>query len=166
MWKPKKYFHLATSAHVCENQIFIFQLDFCAEFIVDWWTTNSWIRNLVERHVTLFTSNDKFEERGFTIITFQDSQAEISEFTSKLCNPALVILNCNNNFTTFSSWYTGQKHLRSAKHHPPQILYLLYYLGEFYTLVPIEIIHLNPYWMPPNQVLPSRLSTFWCTIVN
>ena len=116
--------------------------------------------------VTLFTSNDKFEERGFTIITFQDSQAEISEFTSKLCNPSLVILNCNNNFTTYSSWYTGQKHLRSAKQHPPQILYLLYYLGEFYTLVPIEIIHLNPYWMPPNQVLPSRLSTFWCTIVN
>ena len=96
----KKYFHLATSAHVCENQIFIFQLDFCAEFYCG-------PIDRLGRHVTLFTSNDKFEARGFTIITLQDSQDEISEFTSKLWNPPLVTLNCNNNFGTFSSCYTG-----------------------------------------------------------
>ena len=34
VWKPKQKkicFQLITSGHVCENQIFIFQLDFCAE---------------------------------------------------------------------------------------------------------------------------------------
>jgi len=37
----------------------------------------------VVRHVTVLTSNDKFEAWGYTIITLQDSQGELSEFTSK-----------------------------------------------------------------------------------
>ena len=38
---------------------------------------------VVGRGVPLFTSNDKFEARRIIIITFQDSQDEISELTSK-----------------------------------------------------------------------------------
>ena len=61
------------------------------------------------RHVTLFTSNCKFEARGFTIITLQDIQDEISGLTSKFRNPPLDTLNCNNNFGTFSSCCTDSK---------------------------------------------------------
>jgi len=37
-----------------------------------------------------------FEARRINITTFQDSQDEISELTSKFWNPPLVTLNCNN----------------------------------------------------------------------
>jgi len=46
----------------------------------------------------VLASNDKFEAWGYTIITLQDSQGELSEFTSKFWNIPLDTLNCNNNF--------------------------------------------------------------------
>ena len=90
-----------TSAHVCKNLQFYFQLELVS------------IRPFVDsnrdgRHVPFFTSNCMFEARGCTIIAIQGSQGEISDFTSNFWNPPLDTLNYNNKF---SSWYASWKYL-------------------------------------------------------
>ena len=93
-----------TSAHVCKNLQFYFQLELVS------------IRPFVDsnrdgRHVPFFTSNCMFEARGCTIITIQDSQDE--KFQNLLLNseiplwtPWTVIINLVPSVAV-----TGQKYL-------------------------------------------------------
>jgi len=71
--KKKIVFNSLLPATCVQKNIFYFQLVFCVPQVL----------YRLGRHVPLFTSKDKFEARRINITTFQDSQDEISELTSK-----------------------------------------------------------------------------------